>query len=225
MSGFQTHALVGGVGGLGLVTLVEATRPELLPERVWVIGPVLGVPGGGAGVAVIAASAFLALAPDIDEPHSFVAQRVREVLLLAGLALGLALGCFIGGPAWVPLAGGVAGAVLGIVAGWGVLKSIRAAAGGHRRFTHSLVLAGLLAALGGALAWAGVGFLWLIPAAFAWGILLHDIGDLVTPMGLPLAFPFSDRSIRILPEPLCRYGEPLIFLAALAVGWLLLNIH
>ncbi|NNJ12223.1 hypothetical protein EKD04_017985 [Chloroflexales bacterium ZM16-3] len=222
MSGFQTHALVGGVGGLGLVTYLERTHAALLPQ-LGGSAALLGIPGGVGGAAVIAASAFLALVPDIDEPQSFVAQRVRAVLLLVGLALGIALGILAHGPVWLPLAAGAVGGAAGLLAGRWLLKGIRAAAGGHRRFTHSLVLAGMLALLAGGLWRTGMGIGWLIPAAFAWGIVLHDLADLVTPAGLPLLFPLSDASIRVLPEPICRYGEPLIAVAALAAGWLLLR--
>lgn len=224
MSGFQTHAFVGAVGGLSLVTLLEATRPDLLPERIGALSPIIGIPGGAGGAAVIAASAFLALVPDIDEPNSFVAQRAREVMTLAGVALGVALGVFAGGPAWLPLAAGAFGGVVGLLAAWGLLKGIRAAAGGHRRLTHSFVLAGLLAALAWALASSGLGLVWLVPAAFAWGIVLHDVADAVTPAGLPLFWPFSSYTVRVLPRPLCHYGEALIFLAAGVVGWVLLNV-
>lgn len=223
MSGFQTHALVGGVGGLGLVTFLERTHAALLPQIGGDSAALLGIPGGVSGAAVIVASAFLALVPDIDEPHSFVAQRVREVLLLVGLALGIALGILAHGPLWLPLAAGAVGGAAGLLSGTWLLKGIRAAAGGHRRFTHSLVLAGGLALLAGGLGRTGEGLVWLVPAAFAWGIVLHDLGDLVTPAGLPLLFPFSNISIRVLPAPLCRYGESLMVVAALAVGWLLLR--
>lgn len=223
MSGFQTHAFVGAVGGLSLVRLVEATRPELLPERIGVLAPIVGVPGGAGGAAVIVASAFLALVPDIDEPHSFVAQRVREVLTLAGVALGVALSTLAAGPGWLPPAAGAVGGAVGLLAGWGLLKGIRAAAGGHRRLTHSFVLAGLLALLAWGLASSGLGLVWLVPAAFAWGIVTHCAADVVTPAGVPLLFPLSSASIRVLPAPLCRYGEALITLAAGLVGWLLLT--
>lgn len=224
MSSFQTHAFVGAVGGLSLVTLLEATHPDVLPERIGVLTPIVGVPGGAGGAALIVASALLALVPDIDEPHSFVAQRVREVLVLVGSALGLALGVLARGPVWLPLAAGVVGAVAGLLAGWGLLKAIRAAAGGHRRFTHSLVLAGLLALVGWALAMAGVGLVWLVPAAFAWGIVLHDVADMVTPAGLPLFHPISSWNVRVLPKPLCNHGEALIVVAAAVIGWLLLRL-
>jgi len=224
MSGFQTHAFVGAVGGLSLVTLLEATRPDLLPERVGFLAPIVGVPGGAGGAVVIAASAFLALTPDIDEPNSFVAQRAREVIILAGVALGMAVGIFAGGPAWLPLVAGAVGGLAGVLVAWGLLKGIRAAAGGHRRFTHSFVLAGLLAALGWALAFSGLGLVWLVPAAFAWGIVLHDLADIVTPAGLQPFHPISTLNVRLLPKPICNYGEALIFLAAGVVGWLLLNL-
>lgn len=224
MSGFQTHAFVGAVGGLSLVTLLEYTRPELLSERIGVVAPIIGVPGGAGGAALIAASAFLALTPDIDEPNSFVAQRAREVMTLAGVALGVAVGVLAGGPVWLPLAAGAVGGLAGLLAGWGLLKGIRAAAGGHRRFTHSLVLAGLLAALAWALASFGAGLVWLLPAAFAWGIVLHDLADVVTPAGLQLFHPVSSLNVRVLPKPICYYGEPLVFLAAGVIAWVLLRL-
>jgi membrane-bound metal-dependent hydrolase YbcI (DUF457 family) len=224
MSGFQTHAFVGAVGGLGLVTVLEALRPDLLPERIGPLAPIIGVPGGSGGAVVVAASALLALVPDIDEPNSYVSQRAREVLTLAGIALGGVLGSVAGGPAWLLLVAGAVGGVAGHLAAWVLLKSIRAAAGGHRRFTHSLVLAGLLAALAWALAAGGAGLVWLVPAALTWGIVLHDLADVVTPAGVPLLWPLSSTTVRVLPDPLCRYGEALIALVAGAVGWTLLTV-
>jgi membrane-bound metal-dependent hydrolase YbcI (DUF457 family) len=224
MSGFQTHAFVGAIGGLSLVTLLEATRPDLLPERIGFLMPLVGVPGGAGGAVVIAASAFLALIPDIDEPNSFVSQRAREVMTVAGVALGVILGTLASGPVWLPLAAGTVGGVAGLLVARGLLKAIRSAAGGHRRFTHSFVLAALLAALAWALASFGLGLIWLVPAALAWGIVTHCAADVVTPSGVPLLFPLSNKSVRVLPNHLCNYGETLIFLGAGVVGWLLLQL-
>lgn len=223
MSGFHTHAFVGAVGGLTLVTVLEANRPDLLPGGIDALSAMMGIPAGAGGAAVIAASACLALLPDIDEPNSFVSQRAREVMTLAGSALGLALGFMASGPAWLPLAAGAMGGIAGLLAAWALLKGIRAAAGGHRRFTHSFVLAGLLAALAWALAHAGVGLGWLVPAAVAWGIVLHDIADVVTPAGVPLFWPVSSVTVRVLPRPWCTYGEALIVLVASVVGWVVLH--
>ncbi|MBX0331128.1 metal-dependent hydrolase [Oscillochloris sp. ZM17-4] len=224
MSGFHTHALIGAVGGLGLARLIAATRPELLPERVLGLAAPSAWPISAGGVAVILASALLALIPDIDEPHSFVAQRVREVLTATGMALGAVLGMVAGGPAWLPLAGGVAGVLLGLLAGWALLRGIRAAAGGHRHLTHSLVFAGALLALGGLLWTASAPTLALAPAAIAWGVLLHDLADVVTPSGVPLLYPLSERRVRVLPAALAPFGEPLIAAAAMCAAWAMISI-
>jgi len=223
MSGFHTHAWVGAVGGLALVRLLEATGSDLL-ARIGA-GAAIGGSGGSTGSAVvIGASALLALLPDIDEPNSFVAQRARAVLTLAGGAGGVALGLVAGGPAWLLLVAGAGGGLAGHLAAWGLLRGIRAAAGGHRRFTHSFVLVGLLAGLAWALAAAGLGLgWWLVPAGLAWGIVLHDLADVVTPAGLPLFWPLSTTPVRVLPRPWCAYGEPLIALVAGVVGWFLLR--
>jgi membrane-bound metal-dependent hydrolase YbcI (DUF457 family) len=123
---------------------------------------------------------------------------------------------------WLPVVGALLGAGVGSLVGYGLLRLIRTAAGGHRRFTHSLVLAAALALLAGGLFVTVPGAIWVVPVALAWGIALHVIGDVVTPAGVPLAYPLSSATVRVLPEPLCRMGEPIIGLAALALGmWLL----
>lgn len=222
MSGFQTHAFVGAVSGLVLVTALNQFQPGLIPAQVGGVPALPWLPGGSGGTAVIVASAALALLPDIDEPNSFVARRVRAVLPLALGLLGLGLGILVGTPLWLPLALGLLGALIGVGLAPLLLKTIRTAAGGHRRFTHSFVLAGLFLALAGGLFSVGADLLWLVPAALAWGIVTHVLADVVTPAGVPLLYPFSDASVRVLPEPICRAGESLVWLAALAVAWVIL---
>jgi hypothetical protein len=57
----------------------------------------------------------------------------------------------------------------------------------------------------------------------AWGQWLHLLGDLVTPSGVPLLYPLSDRAVRLLPRSLATIGEPLIACAALLCGAFLLT--
>jgi membrane-bound metal-dependent hydrolase YbcI (DUF457 family) len=188
------------------------------------LGPAL--PGGPVvGQAVlIGASALLATLPDIDEPGSFIGRRVRIATSLAGagaagwLAFALALPI---GLAVLLLAVGIIG---GGAAGYGLVLAIRRAAGGHRRLTHSLVLAGALAALAGALWLGGLRTEAIVPAALAWGIVVHNLGDVVTPAGVPLLYPFSRRDVRVLPRPVSRYGETLAATVAVGIAVLLLRM-
>ncbi|KAB8140793.1 metal-dependent hydrolase [Chloroflexia bacterium SDU3-3] len=225
MSGYQTHMFIGGVAGLALVRALAASGqpPALGFTPVFVQhfgrnGPLL------ADLAVIAASALLATVPDIDEPGSFIARRAQAVIALAVIALAV-IGAVGAGlpPAWWLVATFVGGLVGGL-AGYAFVWGIRRAAGGHRRFTHSLVLAAACGLVAVALWGLGLRGWPLIPAALAWAIGVHDIGDLVTPNGLPLLHPFSQRSFRLLPEPLCRIGEPLVALLALLVVLALVGV-
>ena len=219
MSGFQTHALVGVVGGLALASALERLRPELLAQVAQSAGQSAALVGGG----MIALSGLLALWPDIDEPGSWIGRRVQAFVTLLGIGLGLALPVVRGLPFWMIGAGAIIGMIVGWLAGMLLLRSIRLGAGGHRRLTHSFVLSlplALVAVYGAGQGWGA----WaLLPAALAWGQWLHILADIVTPGGVPVLFPFSDRDLRILPEPVCRFGEPLIALAALGLGWLLIR--
>jgi inner membrane protein len=138
------------------------------------------------------------------------------VCVLLGLVLGALAG--LAGPLPVLALAVVAGATTGLLAGAVLLRLVRHAVGVHRRFTHSLLLAGLLT--GGALLLArfGLAALAVVPSALALGLLLHLPGDLVTPAGVPLLYP---RSVRLLPRLLAPVGEQLILMAALIAGVLL----
>ncbi|MDA8049125.1 MAG: metal-dependent hydrolase [Rhodospirillales bacterium] len=76
---------------------------------------------------------------------------------------------------------------------------------GHRGLTHSIfaLVAALLL-----LRWQGVSRALLAPLAV--GYLSHLAADLITPAGLPLAWPFRRR----FALPLCRTGSPAEFLIA-----------
>ena len=219
--------LIGAVGGLALVKGLEASGVPLDLGMDVTLTPIAG--NGVArlvatGLPLIILSALLATVPDIDEPGSFIARRTRVVVTLAcgGLA-GLAASA---GRLPIALWAGAAG--IGLLVGWVIgyvlLRVIRRAAGGHRRFTHSLVLAGLLAALAFGLWQASLGAWAIIPAGLAWGIVLHDLGDIVTTSGVPLMYPFSDQAVRVLPEPICRMGELLAGATACLVGGVLVGV-
>ena len=149
MSSGKTHMLVGGVAGMAVarwlgLPLLEATTQSLL--------------GWGA----VAASTVLATLPDIDQPRSWIAQRVRLVVTLASAGVGVFMGLFalragvlrpFLGVDWVRYPGWLAPIVLGLlgllivgpVGGSLLLRIIRVSAGGHRRLTHSGLLAAVLA--------------------------------------------------------------------------------
>ena len=222
MSGFQTHMLIGGVAGLALFRAL----PLFGGGAALGISPIITQQAGGVALALplIMLSALVATVPDIDEPGSFIARRVHTVVTLAGMGLA----AFVAYAAqFAPLLwalAGVAGAVLGSLAGYVLLRLIRRGAGGHRRLTHSLVLAGGLALAACGLWLAHFGAWAIIPGALAWGIIMHDLGDVVTVAGVPLLYPLSRQSFRILPEPISRFGEPLAALAASVVGLMLLGV-
>jgi membrane-bound metal-dependent hydrolase YbcI (DUF457 family) len=213
MSSFGTHALIGAVGGLALAQGLELTGHTLpIQAQADALAP------GAGTMALVGISAFVALVPDIDEPNSWIGQRVVRVGAFAGLVLSGMLGLSAGG--LTDGAGGLGAAGLlgaAVAAGMGaviggflasvLLRGIRTAAGGHRRLTHSFILAGMFAAIAGALVVAGLPIWAQLPAALAWGIVLHDLGDVVTPAGVPVLYPLSERDLHLLPEPLRGGGE------------------
>jgi membrane-bound metal-dependent hydrolase YbcI (DUF457 family) len=132
----------------------------------------------------------------------------------------------LGRVAWSPWV--AAGAVclglilIGPLLGTLVLRLIRVSAGGHRRITHSLVVAALLVAIAWIM-WTGGAVLWaIVPGALAYAIVVHAIGDLVTIQGVPIFYPLSTRVVG-LPRPLLSFGEPLILLVAFGTGLLLIR--
>ena len=230
MSSFQTHMLIGGVAGLALGRALElfGLSPALGLDTM--IMQHLGRSGASwaslvsTGLPLIALSALLATVPDIDEPDSYIARRAEAVVTLsgAGLAFVGAIAAKLQPALW--LIALTLGTIVGALAGHLLLRLIRRAAGGHRRFTHSLVLAGALALIAGGLWLAHLGAWALIPGALAWGIVIHNLGDVVTISGVPLLYPLSRQSFRLLPEPISRFGEPIAALAASVAGLLLLGV-
>jgi membrane-bound metal-dependent hydrolase YbcI (DUF457 family) len=149
----------------------------------------------------VGASAALALWPDIDQAGSFASNWVDRTGWLLGAVIGLA---FRRG-----LEGVLVGALVGLLAIPLLVRGARKLVGGHRRGTHSLVIVLALVAL----SWR-VGPL---PLLFAYGGILHILGDVVTPGGVCLFWPIYRQDIYCLPRFVARYGEALAALAALLV--------
>ena len=73
---------------------------------------------------------------------------------------------------------------------------------GHRGFTHSLCFVLFLGILLFILHSLGILPIFLIMGLIL-GCLLHLIGDMMTPSGVPLLMPFNLKNYHILPKPLC----------------------
>jgi membrane-bound metal-dependent hydrolase YbcI (DUF457 family) len=235
VSGFRTHMLVGAAGGVVLARFLTL-HPTLAGRDGTAEIPLAGHPGALRGVlalaGLVAGSAVLATWSDIDEPGSWIARRARTALTLLGAVLGAAAGWAAGARRLAPgvplgvelaaLTGLALGAAVGAGAGRPLLLALRHTAGGHRRLTHSLVLAGGLLALAVAVALLGAPEWAIVPAALAWGLALHDLGDVVTPAGLPLLWPLREGPVR-LPRAVARHGEKLAAgVAVLVIIWAVL---
>jgi inner membrane protein len=85
---------------------------------------------------------------------------------------------------------------------------------------HSLVTSALLAALSIVLWFAILLIPALVVTAFLWGQLLHLVGDIPTPDGVPLLWPIRRRPLA-LPYALAVWGEPAITVTGLLLRvWL-----
>lgn len=223
MSSFRTHALIGAVCGLVVADMFDV--PVSVNRLSW------------KGLVVVCVSAVVALWPDADQSHSWMGKNIQRAIVLGVTALGLALGLLLvdvrfGGAKWstfeynpplllLPLLGAALGFVLvGPGLGKVLLRLLRMAAGGHRRLTHSLVLALALVVLG-FLIWQFSTPLATIPWALAYGIVVHDLGDVVTVQGVPLFYPVVRRSFR-MPRFITRSGERLVAASAVGAGLALL---
>ena len=212
MSGFQTHMLIGGVAGLALGRALElfGISPALGLDTM--IVQHLGRSGASwaslvsTGLPLIALSALLATVPDIDKSGSYIARRAEAVVTLsgAGLAFVGAIAAKLQPALW--LIALTLGAIVGALAGHLLLRLIRRAAGGHRRFTHSFVLAGALALIAGGLWLAHLGVWALIEVTATGGVLCEPVqpiaGAGITTNGLQVGIAPSYQ----LPQ-ICTTGQ------------------
>lgn len=213
---------IGAVGGLGLYRAAELVAPTAVSVHIKIAGVPYTIPPTVVGIGCVAISAYLALWPDIDEPGSHISNRARHYMWIiagtVGLIIALALpqnGLLLG---LLPLLG----VVVGSMGGGLLLSLLRSLSGGHRRLTHSLVIGTALVLLAGVLYFLKLPMFTLPALALAWGQMLHLAGDVVTPRGVPLFYPFSRQDFRLLPYPVARYGEWIAAGSALVVGLVLL---
>jgi membrane-bound metal-dependent hydrolase YbcI (DUF457 family) len=216
MSGYATHMLIGAVGGLALTRSVNFHSPDFSPATTQLM--------------IVGASALLATWPDIDEPRSFISRRVRAVVMIffmgwmAVTAYRYAANIPIDAhPVALGFGGLIVGAILGSIAGKALVMLIRRAAGGHRRLTHSAVVGAGLMLAAYATARSGLGVISLALAALAWGQFLHILGDIVTPSGVPILYPFDKHDLRIMPKWLGGFGEAIAAIIAVGLGYLLIT--
>lgn len=222
MARWDNHMKIGAACGATLpaaVALGGATLP--ITSGLWLLD----------SIVLAAATAVLATIPDIDEPRSWISRHVRLTALACGALLGVVL-ALRAATLDMAAANMLAAFGLGALLGASIPPLMRWLAGGHRRFTHSLTAVAVLLLLAGLLflpwyvgdtrrAWWT--WLWLVPAAMGWGIVAHLPGDLVTPAGVPLLYPFRRTAFHLLPKFGRRKGERWavrlsVLVAVLAVG-------
>ncbi len=220
MSSYRTHALSGAVlsTGVGVIISSMPWAAMLVPFRSSAMFDLLGQ------FAVL--GAISALWPDIDEPNSFASRSSVTVFALLGCLSGSAL--VVRFPAhdsasasMITLALAlIVGALIGALVGYLVPWGIQTIAGGHRRGTHSWLTFLALAMVGCVLLpWIpGIGaiFCWL-----AWGGFVHVLGDIVTPSGVPVWYPVSNRRLHLFPPGIAEFGEWIFVAVIIAVGILI----
>ncbi len=216
MASWKNHMSIGAAGGATLPAAVALGGASLpLTSGWWLLD----------SVVLAAGTAVLATIPDIDEPRSWISRHVRLAAMLCGALLGIML-ALQAATLDMAAANLLVAFGFGAVLGASIPPLMRWFAGGHRRFTHSLTAVGVLGVLAVPLfllwycgdtrrAWWT--WLWLMPAAMGWGIVAHLPGDLVTPAGVPLLYPFRRTAFHLLPRFWRRRGE----WWAVRLAWLL----
>jgi membrane-bound metal-dependent hydrolase YbcI (DUF457 family) len=211
--------LIGAVGGLAAYKAVEYLDPNVLNIH---LGTTYTVPSTVTGLGIILVSAYLALWPDIDEPGTHISHRAPSYMWLLGAIIGSLIAITIDKTSVFVWIAPLAGAIIGYMLGGVLIKLLRFVSGGHRRLTHSLLVGSTLFTAGAVLYWTGAKALALPEFALAWGQALHLIGDVVTPGGVPLFYPIWWENIHFFPYRVSRFGEPIIAVVSLAVGFVLL---
>lgn len=178
------------VGGLAAALVAERLVGQVTSLRaVYYVGD-FPVSQLLIGAAVAALGALL---PDIDEPHSTVANLPHKAEQIikprANDPIDVAIGTTIKGGA----------SILNILTQT-LSGFIRALSGGHRGATHWLIIGALLTAA----AWA-LGIRLDLPRMGLWfgaGYASHLILDMLTTSGLRLFKPFYSKPIHLLPKHL-----------------------
>ncbi|MBA3871045.1 MAG: metal-dependent hydrolase [Anaerolineae bacterium] len=223
MSGYRTHMLIGAVGGLGAYRIAEFIDPSMVTFRLTIGNSAFVVPSLVVGLASAVVSMYMALWPDIDERGSYVSNRAPRYMWLWAALLALCFAVSITQSIGLILLIVAVGAIAGRIGVGLFLYILRIASGGHRHLTHSLVLAMVLFVASAVLFFGGAIPLALPAFALAWGQIMHLIGDVVTPGGVPLFYPISSRDIHLFPYYISRHGELLIgflsFLAGIFFLW------
>jgi membrane-bound metal-dependent hydrolase YbcI (DUF457 family) len=216
----RSHVVLGAAGWLTAAVVVEAvTGRAFEPVEL------------AAGTVVCAGAAVL---PDCDEPNALVASALGPITrwLARGIRKvagghrqgthSLEFGLFIGLGSWT----------LGAVGGWWATLAmaflccafaLRAAGPArHRPGGYRWIVVALQAAV---LTWTGAvivpdGWVWL-PFAITAGCWLHLLGDMLTPEGAPLLWPWPWRlSVPIVARTGNGTEQVITALTALWVGWL-----
>ena len=210
MSSAKTHILIGGAGGIA-----AASYTAVLPAFSHPIHSLT------ATVLITITSGILATWPDIDQPNSYISKRIESLSLLLGASTGI-IPFFLTPKLTTQqaLQYAVITALIGAVIAFSFtmlfLKHLRIFAGGHRYGTHSLVITSMLV-LAGIIIQPHLPAATFVLLSIVWGQILHLIGDVVTPAGVPIFYPLSYRRVRVLPRSIAQHGEFIIAIAALIV--------
>lgn len=218
MSGYRTHMLIGAVGGLGAYRITEFLAPSQVVFRLTLSGSTVVVPSLVVGLASAWVSMYMALWPDIDERGSRISNRAPRYMWLWALMLAFCFAVSITQSLLLILLICLVGAIAGRIGVGVFLYILRVASGGHRHLTHSLVLAMVLFIGSGVLYFGGVPAMAFPAFALAWGQIMHLVGDVVTPGGVPLFYPLSSRDIHLFPYAISRHGELLIACLSFVAG-------
>lgn len=195
---YMQHSMIGlGTAGLGLWLGRAAGLWELPGATALLV----------AGTAVVAGSVSV----DVDHPQAWISRQLPlymlgrtlpVLLLLGGLVAGLslALGCdvVVGlgrllGVSLVRWLLAVAGLAVGLmITAQLVSKTVK-----HRGALHSLTFSTGITLLAVSIAiWAGQAWeAWRFGLAFGWGWIFHCLADFLTPFGVPLWWPFSNKRV------------------------------
>ena len=206
MSGFHTHMLIGAVGGLAAFKTVEHLDPGALTIRLGDVGSTYAVSSTVVGLGCVLVSAYLALWPDIDEPGTHISRLAPHYMWVFGAVIAFLIALTASQNSIIVWLAPLLGAVIGYALGDVFLAALRFLSGGHRRLTHSLLVGSALFAAGVVTYLTGANALALPAFALAWGQLLHLIGDVVTPGGVPLFYPIWWEDFHLFPYRISRFG-------------------